>query len=78
MIRTDCIRCLVPDILHASCELFASLQLVPSKEGFLEKLGTPNEELYQQMAAFLNAFQPILQDIHSFFVEHDLDDPARV
>ncbi len=60
---------------EANCPL---LQLVPSREAFLEKLGTPNEELYQQMNAFLNAFQPVLQDVHKFFVEHNLDDPARV
>lgn len=54
------------------------MQLVPSREAFLEKLGTPDEELYQQMSAFLNAFQPVLQDVHKFFVEHNLDDPARV
>ena len=54
------------------------MQLVPSREAFLEKLGTPNEELYQQMGAFLDAFQPVLQDIHGFLVKHDLDDPTRV
>ena len=55
-----------------------AVQLVPSRESFLEKLGTPNEELYQQMASFLNAFQPVLQGIHSFLVQCDLDDPTRV
>ena len=60
---------------EANCHL---VQLVPSREAFLEKLGTPHEELYQQMNAFLIAFQPVLQDVHKFFVEHDLDDPARV
>jgi len=30
------------------------------------------------MNGFLNAFQPVLQDVHKFFVEHNLDDPARV
>lgn len=54
------------------------LQLVPTRETFLEKLGTPNEELYQQMASFLNAFQPVLHDIHSFYQKNNLDDPARV
>ena len=54
------------------------LQLVPTRETFLEQLGTPNEELYQQMVAFLNAFQPVLTDIHGFYKRHDLDDPARV
>lgn len=54
------------------------LQLVPNRDTFLQKLGTPNEELYQQMASFLDAFQPVLQDIHLFFKNHGLDDPTRV
>ena len=54
------------------------MQLVPSRETFLEKLGTPNEQLYQEMAAFLNDFQPVLKDIHTFFMQNDLDDPTRV
>lgn len=61
-----------------SAAFTVALKLVPSREAFLEKLGTPHEELYQQMNAFLIAFQPVLQDVHKFFVEHDLDDPARV
>jgi len=70
-----CLSFLVPRTLAANLLL---LQLVPSREAFLEKLGTPNEELYQQMNGFLSAFQPVLQDVHKFFVEHNLDDPARV
>lgn len=61
-----------------SAAFTVALKLVPSREAFLEKLGSPTEELYQQMGDFLNAFQPVLQDIHGFLVKHDLDDPARV
>lgn len=63
---------------RASELMFTAVQLVPSRESFLEKLGTLNEELYQQMASFLDAFQPLLEGIHSFLVQHDLDDPTRV
>lgn len=61
-----------------SAAFTVALKLVPSRESFLEKLGTLNEELYQQMASFLDAFQPLLEGIHSFLVQHDLDDPTRV
>lgn len=54
------------------------MQLVPSREAFLQKLGVPNEELYQEMASFLDAFQPVLQAIHTFLVQNNLDDPTKV
>lgn len=73
--QLHCRRFWLDTAFEANCHL---VQLVPSREAFLGKLGTPNEELYQQMNAFLNAFQPVLKDVHKFFVEHDLDDPARV
>lgn len=67
-----------PPYCHGQTNGCLCSQLVPSREAFLEKLGTPDEELYQQMGAFLDAFQPVLQDIHGFLVKHDLDDPTRV
>lgn len=61
-----------------SAAFTVALKLVPSREVFLQKLGVPNEELYQQMASFLDAFQPVLQAIHTFLVQNNLDDPTRV
>ncbi len=74
-LQLHCCHCRLNRTFEANCRL---VQLVPSREAFLEKVGTPNEELYQQMNAFLNAFEPVLRDVHKFFVEHNLDDPARV
>lgn len=61
-----------------SAAFTVALKLVPSREAFLQKLGVPNEELYQEMASFLDAFQPVLQAIHTFLVQNNLDDPTKV
>jgi hypothetical protein len=55
-----------------------TVQLVPSRESFFEKLGVQDEATMDEMAAFLVVFSPILADIQNFLKEKGLDDPTPV
>lgn len=54
------------------------VQLVPSRETFFQNVGTPGEELMEDMKQFTDKFTPLLQQIHQFLVDHDLDFKTRV
>ena len=54
------------------------LQLVPSRQAFFEKFGTPGEALMDDLKRFVDAFAPILLQIHEFLVAHNLNFPTRV
>lgn len=55
-----------------------TMQLVPSREGFFDKFGTPNEQLMAELKQFVDQFTPMLKQIHDFLASHDLDFPTRV
>ena len=56
----------------------SSLQLVPLRESFFEKLDVEGEAGMEEMIQFLKAFLPVLNDIQTFMKAHDLDDPTPV
>ncbi|KAK9836470.1 hypothetical protein WJX74_001113 [Apatococcus lobatus] len=55
-----------------------ALKLVPSREAFLEKLGTPGKEMMEEMQQFIMVFGSLLAQIHKFLADKGLDDPAKV
>lgn len=56
----------------------SSLQLVPSRESFFEKLDVEGEAGMEEMNQFLKTFLPVLNEIQNFMKAHDLDDPTPV
>ena len=54
------------------------MQLVPSREVFFEKLGTPGRGLMDEMYQFISAFSSVLAQIQEFLADRGLDDPAKV
>lgn len=55
-----------------------AVQLVPSRQAFFEKFGEPGEQLMTDMKQFIDAFSPLLAQIHQFLAAHHLDFPTRV
>ncbi|KAK9867885.1 hypothetical protein WJX84_000554 [Apatococcus fuscideae] len=55
-----------------------ALKLVPSREVFFEKLGTPGRGLMNEMYQFISAFSSVLAQIQKFLADRGLDDPAKV
>ena len=53
-------------------------QLVPSRETFLEQLGTPGQGMMEEMQQFISAFGSLLAQVHKFLADKGLDDPAKV
>ncbi len=63
----------------SKCEdCLLALQLVPSRESFLEKLGTPGQGMMDEMQQFITAFDGLLSQIWKFLADRGLDDPAKV
>lgn len=54
-----------------------AFKFVPSREVFLESLGG-GQAVNQQLAEFVNTWAPILQEVHQFMVDNNLDDPTKV
>ena len=54
----------------------AVLSFPPSREAFVESLG--GDAAYQSMADVTGGFGPVLEKIHAFLVENNLDDPTKV
>lgn len=54
------------------------MQLVPSRDALFAALGTPGEELMQQLAATIDAFEPVLARVQAFLVQQNLDFQIKV
>eukprot|EP00798_Chlamydomonas_sp_ICE-L_P010074 gene10074-7971_t len=54
-----------------------AFKFVPSREYFLENLG-PSDDIYADILALADAFEPILKEIHYYLVESNLNDPTKV
>lgn len=62
-----------------------ALKLVPGRESFFESVGAGGadgnngrEAVFQSMNEFCVEFEGLLEVMHKFFVENDLDDPTKV
>ena len=59
----------------------AVVQIVPSRESFLEKVATPEcqgEQLLVAIRNFVDAFTPVLAELQGFLACHNLDFQTRV
>ena len=54
------------------------MQLVPSRQAFFEKLGTPGQGMMEEMQQYIAAFGNLLSQIHKYLADKGLDDPAKV
>lgn len=54
------------------------MQLVPSRETFFQALGTPGEQMQQDLQKLLDAYEPLLARIQKFLSEHGLDFATKV
>ncbi|GMH36058.1 hypothetical protein BSKO_03926 [Bryopsis sp. KO-2023] len=54
-----------------------ALKVVPRREYFFGRLGTP-EEVESGIGALLENWGPLMQDVHQFLEENELNDPAKV
>ena len=54
------------------------MQLVPSRDALFAALGTPGEEMMQQLVATIDAFEPLLLKVQGFLVQHNLDFQTKV
>lgn len=58
-----------------------ALNLVPSKEVFMQCVAAPNETVetvHQQLQQVVESFRPVLQAVHSMLDSKGLDDPTPV
>uniref|UniRef100_A0A7S3QL51 Glycolipid transfer protein domain-containing protein n=2 Tax=Dunaliella tertiolecta TaxID=3047 RepID=A0A7S3QL51_DUNTE len=56
-----------------------AFKFVPTREQFVASLDTSeHDNLDQQVKDFVEAFGPLLKEIHGFMVENNLDDPTKV
>ena len=49
------------------------MQLVPSRDTFFQALGTPGQQMQQDLHTLLEAYEPLLARIQRFLTDHDLD-----
>ena len=45
-----------------------AFRFVPSRESFLESLGSASGDVLKDLQAFIDAFGPILREVHQFLV----------
>ena len=70
-------RCLKPFHGWIAGGVFSAvLSFPPSREAFVDSLG--GDAAYQSMAQVARGFGPVLEKIHAFLVENNLDDPTKV
>ena len=50
-----------------------AVQLVPSRDTFFQALGTPGQQMQQDLHTLLEAYEPLLARIQKFLTDHDLD-----
>ena len=70
-LRCEQARC---GVSQACC----GVQLVPSRDALFAALGTPGEEMMQQLVATIDAFEPLLLKVQGFLVQHNLDFQTKV
>ncbi|EIE23822.1 hypothetical protein COCSUDRAFT_83697 [Coccomyxa subellipsoidea C-169] len=63
---------------YTSAAFTVVLKFVPSRETFFAALGTPGEQLMQDLQTLFDSFEPLLQDIQKFLADHNLDFQAKV
>ena len=51
---------------------------MPSREAFFAALGSPGEQMLQDLQTLFDSFEPVLQDIQKFLTEHNLDFQVKV
>lgn len=51
---------------------------MPSRDTLFAALGTPGEEMMQQLVDVIGAFEPLLVEVQTFLVQHDLDFQTKV
>lgn len=49
------------------------MQLVPSRDTFFQAIGTPGQQMQQDLHTLLEAYEPLLARIQKFLTDHDLD-----
>ena len=57
------------------------MQIVPSRENFLEKVAMPEckgDELLVAIRSFVDVFAPVLAELQGFLASHNLDFQTRV
>lgn len=54
------------------------MQLVPSRDTLFAALGTPGEEMMQQLVVAIDAFEPLLTEVQQFLAAHELDYQIKV
>ena len=70
-------RCLKPFHGWIAGGVFSAvLSFPPSREAFVDSLG--GDAAYQSMAQVTRGFGPVLEKIHAFLAENNLDDPTKV
>ena len=66
----------------ALCKAFLTrsfaMQLVPSRDTFFKALGTPGQQMQQDLHVLLEAYEPLLARIQKFLTDHDLDFSVNV
>ena len=55
-----------------------AVQLVPSRDSFLQALGTPGDQMQRDLEGLLEAYEPLLARIQKFLSEHGLDFATKV
>ncbi len=64
-------------VIGSECSLL-HMQLVPSRESFFQALGTPGEQMQQDLQKLLDAYEPLLARIQKYLSEHGLDFATKV
>ncbi|PNW75260.1 hypothetical protein CHLRE_12g519450v5 [Chlamydomonas reinhardtii] len=55
-----------------------AFKFVPSREEFLTNVGGSGPEVMGEMAAFVDGFSALLEEVHKWMVEQGLNDPTKV
>lgn len=59
-----------------SCAFTMGFTFVPSRETFLEAMGT-SENIVNDMQQFSTTFTALLQELNTYYLENGLDDPTK-
>ena len=54
------------------------MQLAPSRQSFFQALGTPGEQMQQDLHKLLDAYEPLLARIQKYLSENGLDFDTKV
>lgn len=62
----------------ASSAFYVTFNFLPTREYFFESLGANEATIRTEMQSFVKAFTPVLEEIHRFLVDNDLNDLTKV